>query len=167
MTGRRRARGVLTLYIATTGDDAWTGTLKQPNRRRTDGPFATLVRARDESGGCLALLAVRVVHKQLQLAQSDRPEQVRFLGAERTREPIFPALQQVGREPDHEERVRRQPGRVQPREVVPPPARPPAVREREAGPGRLRQPALVVANEPGHRALGHWGTLKVLNSTSA
>jgi hypothetical protein len=35
-------------YEATHGNDAWSGTLADPNAARTDGPFATLVRARDE-----------------------------------------------------------------------------------------------------------------------
>ncbi|OGV66548.1 MAG: hypothetical protein A3K19_23835 [Lentisphaerae bacterium RIFOXYB12_FULL_65_16] len=34
-------------YVATRGNDAWSGRLAQPNRDRTDGPFATLERARD------------------------------------------------------------------------------------------------------------------------
>jgi len=34
-------------YVATNGNDAWTGTLAAPNDSRTDGPFATLARARD------------------------------------------------------------------------------------------------------------------------
>lgn len=34
-------------HVATTGNDAWSGTLAQPNRAGTDGPFRTLVRARD------------------------------------------------------------------------------------------------------------------------
>jgi len=37
----------LSLYVATNGSDAWSGGLPQPNRARTDGPFATLSRARD------------------------------------------------------------------------------------------------------------------------
>ena len=36
-----------TLYVATNGNDAWTGTLAAPNPAKTDGPFATLERARD------------------------------------------------------------------------------------------------------------------------
>ena len=36
------------LYVATNGSDAWSGTLPAPNRGKTDGPFATLERARDE-----------------------------------------------------------------------------------------------------------------------
>jgi len=38
----------LSLYVATNGNDAWSGRLPQPNRVRTDGPFATVTRARDE-----------------------------------------------------------------------------------------------------------------------
>jgi hypothetical protein len=36
------------LYIATKGNDAWSGKLPSPNVAKTDGPFATLERARDE-----------------------------------------------------------------------------------------------------------------------
>ena len=35
------------LYVATDGNDAWSGTLESPNADATDGPFATLARARD------------------------------------------------------------------------------------------------------------------------
>jgi len=34
-------------YVATDGNDAWSGTRPVPNRAKTDGPFATLERARD------------------------------------------------------------------------------------------------------------------------
>ena len=34
-------------YVSTSGSDTWSGTLSRPNPRRTDGPFATLERARD------------------------------------------------------------------------------------------------------------------------
>ena len=34
-------------FVATNGDDAWTGRLSAPNAAKTDGPFATLARARD------------------------------------------------------------------------------------------------------------------------
>jgi hypothetical protein len=37
----------LRLYVATNGNDAWSGTLPAPNAAGTDGPFATLQRARD------------------------------------------------------------------------------------------------------------------------
>ena len=35
-------------FVATNGDDAWSGTLSAPSVDKTDGPFATLLRARDE-----------------------------------------------------------------------------------------------------------------------
>ena len=35
------------LYVATDGKDAWSGRLATPNARQTDGPLATLARARD------------------------------------------------------------------------------------------------------------------------
>jgi len=35
-------------YVATNGNDSWSGTLRSPNRAGTDGPFSTLDRARDE-----------------------------------------------------------------------------------------------------------------------
>jgi hypothetical protein len=34
-------------YVSPEGSDAWSGTLSAPNVQRTDGPFATLERARD------------------------------------------------------------------------------------------------------------------------
>jgi len=34
-------------YVATTGNDAWSGRLSAPNDEKTDGPFASLSRARD------------------------------------------------------------------------------------------------------------------------
>lgn len=37
----------VTLYVATNGNDAWSGALPAPNAAKTDGPFATLERARD------------------------------------------------------------------------------------------------------------------------
>ena len=37
-----------TLYVAANGRDDWSGRLAAPSRKRTDGPFATLERARDE-----------------------------------------------------------------------------------------------------------------------
>ena len=36
-----------TFYVATNGDDAWSGALPAPNAAGTDGPFATLTRARE------------------------------------------------------------------------------------------------------------------------
>ncbi len=37
----------LVLHVSLAGDDAWSGTLAEPNAEGTDGPFATLERARD------------------------------------------------------------------------------------------------------------------------
>ena len=37
----------LKLYISTTGNDSWSGKLMQPNKDKSDGPFATLQGARD------------------------------------------------------------------------------------------------------------------------
>ena len=34
-------------YVATDGNDGWSGSLESPNTAKTDGPFATLARARD------------------------------------------------------------------------------------------------------------------------
>ena len=39
---------VLELHVAKNGDDAWSGTLPTANAERSDGPLATLERARDE-----------------------------------------------------------------------------------------------------------------------
>jgi len=41
------AFGDQTLYVATNGNDAWSGKLDSPNANGTDGPFATLEKARD------------------------------------------------------------------------------------------------------------------------
>ena len=35
------------LYVAVDGNDAWSGALPEPNATGTDGPVATLMRARD------------------------------------------------------------------------------------------------------------------------
>ncbi|MDD4019648.1 MAG: hypothetical protein PHV28_17095, partial [Kiritimatiellae bacterium] len=37
----------VTFYVSTKGNDAWSGGLPAPNRAGTDGPFATVTRARD------------------------------------------------------------------------------------------------------------------------
>ena len=38
----------IALYVALNGNDVWSGRLAEPNAAKTDGPFATLARARDE-----------------------------------------------------------------------------------------------------------------------
>src|SRR5690349_1151925 len=37
----------VTFFVATNGNDGWKGKLPQPDVAKTDGPFATLGRARD------------------------------------------------------------------------------------------------------------------------
>jgi len=39
--------GNLVYYVSVRGNDTWSGKLKDPNARRTDGPFRTLLKARD------------------------------------------------------------------------------------------------------------------------
>ena len=52
-----------TLYVASNGNDAWSGTLPEPNAARTDGPLATLARAqavvRDLTGSAGVTVTVR------------------------------------------------------------------------------------------------------------
>jgi hypothetical protein len=43
-----------TFYVAKNGDDRWSGALKAPNAARTDGPFASVERARDAIRGLKA-----------------------------------------------------------------------------------------------------------------
>ncbi|MEI7807668.1 MAG: right-handed parallel beta-helix repeat-containing protein [Verrucomicrobiota bacterium] len=42
-----RAAQSVAFHVTTRGNDAWSGTLAKPNGGRTDGPFATMERARD------------------------------------------------------------------------------------------------------------------------
>ncbi|MBM4048567.1 MAG: right-handed parallel beta-helix repeat-containing protein, partial [Planctomycetes bacterium] len=37
----------ITLYVASDGNDSWSGALAKPNAAKTDGPVATLVGARN------------------------------------------------------------------------------------------------------------------------
>ncbi|MGD9517955.1 MAG: right-handed parallel beta-helix repeat-containing protein [Armatimonadota bacterium] len=41
------AESAMVYYVAPNGNDQWSGRLAEPNPARTDGPFATLTRARD------------------------------------------------------------------------------------------------------------------------
>lgn len=45
-SGPPAAEGVV-FYVSTKGNDSWSGRLAEPNSSRTDGPFATLKKARD------------------------------------------------------------------------------------------------------------------------
>jgi len=47
VAGERPAIAKSTFWVATDGSDAWSGRLARPNADRSDGPFATLHRARD------------------------------------------------------------------------------------------------------------------------
>jgi hypothetical protein len=42
------AEQAASLYVSPAGNDAWSGSLAAPNTTKSDGPFATLTRARDE-----------------------------------------------------------------------------------------------------------------------
>lgn len=62
----RDAPGPIVLHVALDGDDAWSGALAEPNGERTDGPFATIdrarraVRARKDAGGPPAVVRVEI-----------------------------------------------------------------------------------------------------------
>jgi hypothetical protein len=47
-TGADAPTPKVSYHVATQGNDAWSGTLAEPNAGKTDGPFASLERARDE-----------------------------------------------------------------------------------------------------------------------
>jgi hypothetical protein len=58
--------GPLAFYVAPTGNDSWSGKLASANRNFTDGPFATLERARDairelKRGGSLPTGGVTII----------------------------------------------------------------------------------------------------------
>jgi len=46
-TGQTTSESEMTFFVATNGNDIWSGTLPEPNAEGTDGPFATLAKARD------------------------------------------------------------------------------------------------------------------------
>lgn len=48
LAGADRAFPAVNLYVSPIGNDVWSGNLPAPNKDRTDGPFASLTRARDE-----------------------------------------------------------------------------------------------------------------------
>jgi len=43
---RAHFQSQVTFYVATNGNDGWSGTLEAPNAAKTEGPFMTLARAR-------------------------------------------------------------------------------------------------------------------------
>ena len=59
-----RSKPTATIFVASNGNDAWSGSLAEPNAARTDGPLATVgaaqkkVRELRRSAACLAPLTV-------------------------------------------------------------------------------------------------------------
>ncbi|MEI6913611.1 MAG: right-handed parallel beta-helix repeat-containing protein, partial [Armatimonadota bacterium] len=41
------ASQIKAVYVAPNGNDSWTGAQPTPNKQKTDGPFASVTRARD------------------------------------------------------------------------------------------------------------------------
>ncbi|MCK4748520.1 MAG: hypothetical protein KAT15_15820, partial [Bacteroidales bacterium] len=58
-------------FVASNGNDHWSGTLAEPNADKTDGPFASLKRAR---------LEVRSLKAEIYLPKSD-PVETRWIGS--------------------------------------------------------------------------------------
>src|SRR5579872_4413408 len=50
-TGVGQVKPTADFYVATNGNDAWTGKLAAPNPARTDGPFASVARAQQAVRG--------------------------------------------------------------------------------------------------------------------
>lgn len=65
----------LTVYVSPQGDDGWSGRIEQPNAQRTDGPVATLGRARDvvrqmkSTAGGRGTMTVLVADGQYRMAE--------------------------------------------------------------------------------------------------
>ncbi len=66
----------ITFYVATGGNDAWSGRLPEPNDAGTDGPFASIPRAQE------------AVRKLGASGESAKPVTVRVRGVHRLSEPI-------------------------------------------------------------------------------
>ncbi len=66
--GAQPPEDAIVFYVATTGNDQWSGKLAEPNAAKTDGPFAGITRARDAIRGLKAAGAL------------DRPVTVRIRG---------------------------------------------------------------------------------------
>jgi hypothetical protein len=77
-------RPAVTIFVSTVGDDAWSGSLAEPNAAKTDGPLATLEAARDKirtlkkngplsAGGVTVVLrgGIYCLAKTFQLTQAD------------------------------------------------------------------------------------------------
>lgn len=90
-TGRGAERVAATpdFYVATNGNDDWSGRLEKPNADSTDGPFATIARARD---------AIREVKQRLGDLDRDLVVQIRG-GVYRLDEPLVFGSEDSGVEP--------------------------------------------------------------------
>jgi hypothetical protein len=75
---------VLTLFVSTDGNDNWSGRIPKPNNTKSDGPYSTLEKARDEirnlkqmgkipSGGVIVEIqgGIYYMGKTFELAESD------------------------------------------------------------------------------------------------
>ena len=59
----RGPAGGTVFYVATNGNDAWSGRLPAPNDAKTDGPFATITKARDAIRQLKATAPVFLPHR--------------------------------------------------------------------------------------------------------
>lgn len=84
--GGRPGGGERILYVATTGNDSWSGTLPAPNAAATDGPFATIDHARvvvqgvDKSG--LSRVTIQIRDGNYFLALTPPYHSLRFSSAD-------------------------------------------------------------------------------------
>lgn len=83
------SQSVSTFYVATNGNDSWSGLLKAPNQAGTDGPFATLERAqlamRDDPTINTTLIRGGLYHldETLRLTEADAGTRWQAYGTER------------------------------------------------------------------------------------
>jgi len=75
LTAARAGETPRTWHVAADGNDTWSGQLPRPNAAKSDGPFATLTRARDairqqNAAGKLTAAATVVVHGTVRLSET-------------------------------------------------------------------------------------------------
>ncbi|MBV5342574.1 right-handed parallel beta-helix repeat-containing protein, partial [bacterium] len=46
LSAQNKSKTFADFYVSTVGDDSWSGKLAEPNAAKTDGPFATVKRAK-------------------------------------------------------------------------------------------------------------------------
>ena len=86
----RGPAGGAVFYVATNGNDAWSGKLPAPNDAKTDGPFATITKARDAVRQLKAAAPVFLPHRPASRPAdgAERPNPARrFLLCERSAGP--------------------------------------------------------------------------------